>query len=129
MLVKLIILTILTISLKPPPTEAVIEDIIDILALTKEVIKTVAGTWEIVEQTQLGNDIDLPFLKRKEQKIIQRMSELSNEIRNTEMMVNLTDRVMHAIQLNSNPGSSSNELKFALFQITNIFALFARNFL
>lgn len=102
MLKKLILFTLLTISLKPPQTEAVIEDILDILALTKDVIKTIAGTWEIVDQTGVANDIDLPFLKRKEQKIILRMAELSNEIKNTEMMVNnLDDRVMHVSLIGS----------------------------
>ena len=69
------------------PNGHVIEDIIDVLHLTREVVKSVAGAWEIVEQTQIANEIDLPFLKRKEQKIILRMAELSHEIRASEMMV------------------------------------------
>lgn len=95
---KLILIAIFALAL--PTTNkvtAVVEDIIDILQLTKEVIKTIAGTWEIVEQSKLANEIDLPFLKLKEQKIIQRMSELSTEIRNTEMMVTFELQVMHAI--------------------------------
>lgn len=101
MLQKIVLIAILSFTLCPNnEANALIEDVIDILALTKEVVSAVAGTWKIVEQTKLGNDIDLPFLKRKEQKIIMRMAELSNEIKNTEMMVvvNRLD-VMHAIQL------------------------------
>lgn len=99
MITKLILIATFSIALHQNTNQvsAVIEDILDVLALTKEVIKAVAGTWEIVEQTKLGADIELPFLKRKEQKIIMRMVELSNEIRNTEMMVtSLTNHVMHA---------------------------------
>ena len=76
-------------SINYEPAEALVEDVIDILHLSREVVKTISGTWELVDQTGLGNDIDLPFLKRKEQKIILRMAELSGDIRNTEKLVRL----------------------------------------
>lgn len=81
------LLLIVLVALTGVGVNGLIEDIIDVLHLTREVVKSVAGAWEIVEQTQVANEIDLPFLKRKEQKIILRMAELSHEIRASEMMV------------------------------------------
>lgn len=76
-------------SINLNPADALVEDVVDILHLAREVVKTISGTWELVDQTGLGNQIDLPFLKRKEQKIILRMAELSGDIRNTEMLVRI----------------------------------------
>lgn len=117
MLQKIVLIAILSLTLYPSnKVDAVLEDVIDILALTKEVVTAVAGTWKIVEQTQIGNDIDLPFLKRKEQKIIMRMAELSNEIKNTEMMVVVNSMdVMHATLYNQTTKSSKIRFKSALF--------------
>lgn len=81
------LLLIVLLALTGASVNGLVEDIIDVLHLTREVVKSVAGAWEIVEQTQVANEIDLPFLKRKEKKIILRMAELSNEIKASEMMV------------------------------------------
>lgn len=64
-----------------------IEDVIDVLYLSREVIKTISSTWELADQVGVTNDIDLPFMQRKEKKIISRMAELTQEFRNAEMMV------------------------------------------
>jgi hypothetical protein len=64
-----------------------IEDVIDVLHLAREVIKTVSSTWELAEQTGVTNEIDLPFMQRKEKKIISKMAELTHEFRNAEMNV------------------------------------------
>lgn len=66
---------------------ALVEDVIDVLYLSREVIKTISSTWELADQVGVTNEIDLPFLKRKEKKILSRMAELSQEFRNTEMLV------------------------------------------
>ena len=66
---------------------ALVEDVIDVLYLTREVIKTISSTWELADQVGATNEIDLPFLKRKEKKILSRMVELSQEFKNTEMIV------------------------------------------
>lgn len=68
---------------------ALVEDVIDVLYLSREVIKTISSTWELADQVGVTNEIDLPFMKRKEKKILTRMVELSYEIKNTEMMVRL----------------------------------------
>lgn len=66
---------------------ALVEDVIDVLYLGREVIKTISSTWELAEQVGVTNEIDLPFMQRKEKKIISRMAELAQEFRNAEMMV------------------------------------------
>lgn len=66
---------------------ALVEDVIDVLYLSREVIKTISSTWELADQVGVTNEIELPFMKRKEKKILSRMAELSQEFRNTEMLV------------------------------------------
>lgn len=66
---------------------ALVEDVIDVLYLSREVIKTISSTWELADQVGVTNEIDLPFMKRKEKKILSRMAELTQEFRNTEMLV------------------------------------------
>jgi hypothetical protein len=66
---------------------ALVEDVIDILYLGREVIKTISSTWELADQVGVTNEIDLPFMQRKEKKIFSRMAELTQEFRNAEMMV------------------------------------------
>lgn len=67
---------------------ALVEDVIDVLYLGREVIKTISSTWELADQVGITNEVDLPFMQRKEKKIFSRMAELSQEFRNAEMMVN-----------------------------------------
>lgn len=66
---------------------ALVEDVIDVLYLGREVIKTISSTWELADQVGVTSDIDLPFMQRKEKKIFSRMAELTQEFRNAEMMV------------------------------------------
>lgn len=68
-------------------SEALIEDVIDVLYLGREVIKTISSTWELADQVGITNEIDLPFMQRKEKKIFSRMAELTQEFRNAELMV------------------------------------------
>lgn len=72
------------ISHQTAPADALIEDVLDVLRLTKEIVSSIAGTWQFVEQTPLKNEIDLPFMKRKEQKILLKMTEVSRQIELTE---------------------------------------------
>uniref|UniRef100_A0A336MDK9 CSON015015 protein n=1 Tax=Culicoides sonorensis TaxID=179676 RepID=A0A336MDK9_CULSO len=79
------IISILFISLLTlPHCYAVIEDVLDVLRLSKEIVSSIAGTWNLVEQTPLTNDIDLPFLKRKEKKILLKITEVQRRIDLTE---------------------------------------------
>lgn len=78
---------LLFLFLEPLHVNALIEDVIDVLYLSREVIKTISSTWELADQVGVTNDIDLPFMQRKEKKIFSRMAELTQEFRNAEMMV------------------------------------------
>lgn len=77
----------LLIFLHSGRVNALVEDVIDVLYLGREVIKTISSTWELADQVGVTNEIDLPFMQRKEKKIFSRMAELSQEFRNAEMMV------------------------------------------
>lgn len=88
-------------SINLNPADALVEDVIDVLHLAREVVKTIGGTWELVDQTGLGNQIDLPFLKRKEQKIILRMAELSGDIRSTEKLVRISIELHCQVTINN----------------------------
>lgn len=61
-------------------TEALVEDILDVIKLSKEVTTSLLETWDIIEQTHAVNEVDIPFYKAKEKKILTRMSELSRKI-------------------------------------------------
>ncbi|XP_055682552.1 uncharacterized protein LOC129789617 isoform X1 [Lutzomyia longipalpis] len=80
---KLNILLVFTVILIGP-TSGFIEDAIDVARLLKEVFASVAEGWHLVEQTELSDQIDLPFIKHKHEKIMSKMNELSQQIQNVE---------------------------------------------
>ena len=80
-------LPLLLIIHQIPNGNALVEDVIDVLYLGREVIKTISSTWELADQVGVTNEIDLPFMKRKEKKILSRMAELSLEFKSAEMQV------------------------------------------
>lgn len=84
---KLFLLLLCCQSFNVKQVNALVEDVIDILYLGREVIKTISSTWELADQVGVTNEIDLPFMQRKEKKIFSRMAELTEEFRNAEMMV------------------------------------------
>lgn len=84
MILKICVLFLL---LEPFSVNALIEDVIDVLYLSREVIKTISSTWELADHVGVTNDIELPFMQRKEKKILSRMAELTQEFRSIEMMV------------------------------------------
>lgn len=74
-----------------PNVNALVEDVIEVLHLGREVIKTISSSWELADQVGVTNEIDLPFMKRKEKKILNRMAELSLEFKNAEMQVSFME--------------------------------------
>jgi hypothetical protein len=84
---KILFLFLVLQAPKVSRVNALIEDVIDVLYLGREVIKTISSTWELADQVGITNEIDLPFMQRKEKKIFSRMAELAQEFRNAEMMV------------------------------------------
>ncbi|CRK92910.1 CLUMA_CG006339, isoform A [Clunio marinus] len=77
----------------PFHVNGLVEDVIEVLYLGREVIKTISSTWELADQVGVTNEIDLPFMKRKEKKIISRMAELAQEFRYAEMTVQESSEV------------------------------------
>lgn len=88
---KILLLFLCLQSANIERVNALVEDVIDVLYLGREVIKTISSTWELAEQVGVTNEIDLPFMQRKEKKIFNRMAELTQEFRNAEMMVRTID--------------------------------------
>jgi hypothetical protein len=69
----------------PPSSEALIDDVIEVLSLGKEILHTVNGAWEVVEATSDQSDIELPIVKKnKEKKILSRLGDVSNGIHHLE---------------------------------------------
>lgn len=83
---KLSILLVFTVILIGS-SNGLIEDAIDVARLLKEVFASVAEGWHLVEQTEIGDQIDLPFIKHKHEKIMSRMTEISQQIANVEFEV------------------------------------------
>lgn len=75
--------------LSAKPSSALIEDVIDVIRLGKEVTSSVLETWHFVEQTNLVNEVEVPFLKQKQKKILNRMTDLSRQIALVEDKVNV----------------------------------------
>jgi hypothetical protein len=86
-LYPILLVVAVTLIHQSPKVNALVEDVIDVLHLGREVIKTISSSWELADQVGVTNDIDLPFMKRKEKKILSRMAELSQEFKNAEMQV------------------------------------------
>lgn len=71
---------VLTIS-KASETNALIDDVIEVLKLGKEIGSTLYETWDIVEQRNNGDDgVEVPFRKKREKKILNRLNEVSRKI-------------------------------------------------
>lgn len=83
----LLLLVTLQISSDVTRVNGLVEDVIDIIYLGREVVKTISTTWELADKFGVNSEIDLPFMKRKEKKIFSRMAELTQEFRKAEMTV------------------------------------------
>lgn len=73
------IVVVLTIS-KAYETNALIDDVIEVLKLGKEIGATLLETWDIVEQRSGDGGVELPFRKKREKKILNRLNEVSRKI-------------------------------------------------
>lgn len=65
-------------------TVALVDDVVEILKLGKDITSTLLETWNLVEQTNLGGDVELPFRKEKQKKILNRINEVSRRINTFE---------------------------------------------
>ncbi|XP_058830636.1 uncharacterized protein LOC131689510 isoform X1 [Topomyia yanbarensis] len=78
----LLLLFTLTNHVRPVRTEvASVASVISVLHLGKEVISSIIETWDLVEEV---GDIHLPFKRNKDEKILRKMYELSQQIAASE---------------------------------------------
>lgn len=65
-------------------TEALIDDVIEVVKLGKDIVSALLETWQLVEQTNVGGGIaggvELPFPKGKQRKILNQINEVSRQI-------------------------------------------------
>lgn len=86
--IKLFLLFVIIFTTQKYIATAIIEDVIDIIKLGKDVTEGVLETWELVDQTHLiSGGVDYPFYKKQQKKILNRMNELSRQIDNAEAEV------------------------------------------
>lgn len=69
--------------------EALIDDVVEVLKLGKDITSTLLETWNLVEQTNLGGDVEIPFRKEKQKKILNRINEVSRRINTFEDNVSI----------------------------------------
>lgn len=93
-----ILLLILTVA--TTPSVGLVEEALDIIKLGKDVTVSILETWDIIEQTHLVNEVDIPFYKKKEKKILSRMTELSRQIDMAELEVSKFVKTMQQANLN-----------------------------
>ncbi|XP_055585680.1 uncharacterized protein LOC129738485 [Uranotaenia lowii] len=58
--------------------------VIQVVHLTKEVVSSILETWDIIEEV---GDVHLPFKRNKDEKILKRMYELSQQIQASENQI------------------------------------------
>ncbi|KAH8269843.1 hypothetical protein KR026_009197, partial [Drosophila bipectinata] len=75
---------LLLVCHQPTPTSALIEDVLDIIHVVKEVTSGVLKAWDIVQSSPLAANIDFPLMREKQKKVLQRLKEVSRQIDQTE---------------------------------------------
>ncbi|XP_023032660.1 uncharacterized protein LOC6644823 isoform X1 [Drosophila willistoni] len=69
---------------QPAPTDAVIEDVLDVIHVVKEVTTGILKAWDIVQSSPLAANIEFPLMREKQRKVLQRLKEVSRQIDQTE---------------------------------------------
>ncbi|XP_017851839.1 uncharacterized protein LOC108606329 isoform X1 [Drosophila busckii] len=83
-LASLPLLVCLFLFTSPTPSEAVIEDVLDIIHVVKEVTGGILKAWDIVQSSPLAANIEFPLMREKQRKVLQRLKEVSRQIDQTE---------------------------------------------
>ncbi|EDX02318.2 uncharacterized protein LOC6525374 isoform X1 [Drosophila yakuba] len=81
--VPLLLATLVALQ-QPTQTDALIEDVLDIIHVVKEVTSGVLKAWDIVQSSPLAANIDFPLMREKQKKVLQRLKEVSKQIDHTE---------------------------------------------
>lgn len=82
MFAKIVVAAVLLLSIsKAFESNALIDDVIEVLKLGKDIGVTLLETWDIVEQRNNGDGgVEVPFRKKREKKILNRLNEVSRRI-------------------------------------------------
>ena len=84
---RILALACLLCACAPPPTAALIEDVLDVLHVVKEVTTGILKAWDIVQSTPLAQNIEFPLMREKQRKVLSRLKEVSRHISETEEKV------------------------------------------
>ncbi|XP_014085939.2 uncharacterized protein orion isoform X1 [Bactrocera oleae] len=68
----------------PSPTAAVIEDVLDVIHVVKEVTVGILKAWDIIQQSPIAQNIEFPLMREKQRKVLQRLKDMSRQIDQTE---------------------------------------------
>lgn len=79
-------------------TEALVDDVIEIVKLGKDIVSTLLETWHLVEQTNVDGGVELPFPKGKQRKILNKINEVSRQINLFEDDVRILHKFVFEIQ-------------------------------
>lgn len=71
----------------PSPTAAVIEDVLDVIHVVKEVTVGILKAWDIIQQSPIAQNIEFPLMREKQRKVLQRLKDMSRQIDQTEQKV------------------------------------------
>lgn len=79
---KIVVAIVLAITIsKVYEANALIDDVIEVLKFGKEIGATLLETWDIVEQrTNDDGGVEVPFRKKREKKILNRLNEVTRKI-------------------------------------------------
>lgn len=75
---------IVAVCMPVNPVDALVEDVIEVLKLGKDITSTLLETWNIVDQTHNGDDVQLPFRNKRQKEILKRINEVSEQINRFE---------------------------------------------
>lgn len=87
------LLTILLVLSTAFETNALVDDVIEVLKLGKDVTTSLLEAWDVIEQQSQateGASPEFPFRKTKQKKILSRIAEVSREISHFESEVSVT---------------------------------------
>lgn len=84
---KFAIYAILVLSIFGTVVDGELATAIAVISITKKIVMTVALLWTVAEKTELSNKVDTPLLKNNDKKILRGLTDISNDIKNLEVMV------------------------------------------
>ncbi|XP_013108765.1 uncharacterized protein LOC106088028 isoform X1 [Stomoxys calcitrans] len=119
-------LLLAVLYLRPTPSTALIEDVLDVLHVVKEVTTAVLKAWDVVKITTSNSDIDFPLMRDKQKKVLSRLREVSSQIiktedQHSEHIAAAIDSVNNFVESNLQLLAKRNEIADTMNRITSRF--------